>query len=120
MASQVPGARSHHLPLRGRASLPGALRPPTNHEERWGDHSFALDSVMLDGAGAPRLFSVLCYLGVRRGIRGALCAGPRFHYPTPPEAGAVRVNAVRRWLGPRRHLRRLSSAREHPPPPLRA
>jgi hypothetical protein len=47
MASHVPSARPHHsLPLRGRASLlPGALRPPTNNEERWGDHSFTLDSV---------------------------------------------------------------------------
>jgi hypothetical protein len=41
--------------LRGAAHHSPALFAPTNHEERWGDHSCALDSVMLDGESAMRL-----------------------------------------------------------------
>ena len=118
MASQVPGARSHYLPLRGRASLPGALRPPTNHEERWGDHSFALDSVMLSG-GARGVFRAS--ITWRTGCFPLVspCVAPALgFFPMSPE-GRV-LNPIRRWLGTRCTVAALTRAREHPPPPLRA
>ena|SRR5712671_5933831 len=95
MASQVPGARSHYLPLRGRASLPGALRPPTNHEERWGDHSFALDSVMLSGGARGVFRASLASRGARVASRWYLRAWPRLSAfsPCPPRVGCLTLFA---------------------------
>ncbi len=60
---------------------PRRSSPPTNHEERWGDHSFALDSVMLDGAGAPVRFP--CYVTLACGAAFGVRCAPALASTTP-------------------------------------
>ena len=82
------------FPARGRITSPcaavrhsPALFAPTNHEERWGDHSFALDSVMLSG-GARGVFRASSTWRTGCFPLVSPCVAPALGFsPCPPRVG---------------------------------